>query len=95
MKRFASIAAVVVLLVVFASTAMGAVGWCGNIWPNNGVTYSSNDNIDAYVQVWKEGVTDTVGQGADIEAYLYYKCDTDVHGRRLHRSCDDVQHRRR
>ena len=76
MKRFASIAAAAVLLVAFASTAMGAVGWCGNIWPNNGVTYTSNENIDTYVQVWKEGVTDTVGQGAGIEAYLYYKCDT-------------------
>jgi hypothetical protein len=77
MNRFASIVAAV-LLVAFASTAMGAVGWCGNIWPNNGVSYTTLDNIDCYVQVWKEGVTDTVGQGAGIEAYLYYKCDTDV-----------------
>ena len=77
MNRFASIVAVV-LLVALATTAMGAVGWCGNIWPNNGVSYTTNDNIDTYVQVWKEGVTDTLGQGAGIEAYLYYKCDTDV-----------------
>jgi len=73
MHRLAS-AAAAVLLVALATTAMGAVGWCGNIWPNNGAIYTSNDDIDVYVQVWKEGVTDQPGQGADIEAYLYYQC---------------------
>jgi hypothetical protein len=74
MKRFASIALVCAVLLAFAATAMGAVGWCGNIWPRNGLAYTSNDNIACYVQVWKQGVTDQAGQGPDIAAYLYYRC---------------------
>ena len=77
MNRFASIVAAL-LLVVLASTAMGAIGWAGNIWPVNGTPYTTNDNIGVYVQVWKDGCTGAGGPCADIEAYLYYKCDTDV-----------------
>lgn len=78
MKRLASALMAGALLLTIASVAMGEIGWCGEIWPVTGTPYTSVDNIDTYVQVWKEGVTDTVGQGPDIEAYLYYKCDTDV-----------------
>jgi hypothetical protein len=65
-----------VLLVGVASAAMGAVGWCGNIWPCSGAAYTSNDDIPIYVQVWKEGCTDSSGTEPcpDIEAYLYYGC---------------------
>ncbi|MBM3307945.1 MAG: hypothetical protein FJY74_06450 [Candidatus Eisenbacteria bacterium] len=74
MKRFATMVLAGIVLVVAAQTAVGAVGWCGNIWPVNGTSYTSNDNIGVYVQVWKPGVTDQPGQGADIAAYLYYRC---------------------
>jgi hypothetical protein len=77
MKRFASIALSCALLLGLAASAMGAVGWCGNIWPVNGNVYTSAQNIDCYVQVWKEGVTDQPGQGPDIAAYLYYRCQGD------------------
>jgi len=76
MKRLATILMTGAILLAFASTSMGAIGWCGNIWPNNGVSYTSNDNIDVYVQVWKEDCTGcTNGPCADIEAYLYYRCE--------------------
>jgi hypothetical protein len=78
MKRLASVLIAGALVLAIAPTALGVIGWCGEIWPVNGTPYTSADNIDTYVQVWKEGVTDTVGQGPGIEAYLYYKCDTDV-----------------
>ncbi|MGD9402897.1 MAG: carbohydrate-binding module family 20 domain-containing protein [bacterium] len=74
MSRFASGMLAVALLLAVASTALGAVGWCGNVWPNNGTVYTTNDNIGVYVQIWKEGVTDQAGQGDSLEAYLYYKC---------------------
>jgi hypothetical protein len=78
MNRFASIIAAV-LLVAVASTAMGAIGWAGNIWPNNGTPYTSADNIDVYVQVWKEGCTDAdpAAACADIDARLYWRCTGD------------------
>lgn len=79
MKRFAIIALAALALLSIASTAMGAVGWCGNIWPNNGVAYTSADNIDTYVQIWKDGCTGPdFGPCADLEAYLYYRCVGDV-----------------
>jgi hypothetical protein len=80
MKRFASIATSALLLVAFASSAMGAIGWAGNVWPVNGTAYTTNDNIDVYVQIWKDGCTnvDPLAPCPDLEAYLYYKCDTDV-----------------
>jgi len=74
MKRFASIALVCAVLLAFAATAMGAVGWCGMIWPRNGIAYTSAQSIDCFVQIWKQGVTDQTGQGPDIAAYIYYRC---------------------
>jgi hypothetical protein len=53
---------------------MGAVGWCGNIWPRNSIAYTSAENIDCFVQIWKQGVTDSPGPGADLAAYIYYRC---------------------
>jgi len=63
-----------IVLLVAAQTAMGAVGWCGNIWPRNGLSYTSAENIDCYVQIWKDGVTPGDGPGAGLAAYLYYRC---------------------
>jgi len=78
MRKSVTMLVAAAMLLAIASTAMGAVGWCGNIWPVNGTPYTSAEDIGVYVQIWKEGVTDEVGQGADIEAYLYYRCVGDV-----------------
>jgi len=74
MKRLAMAVLVGTMTLAAAQAAFGAVGWCGMIWPANGTSYTSAQDIDVYVQIWKEGVTDQVGQGADIAAYLYYRC---------------------
>lgn len=76
MNRFASIVAAL-LLVVLASTAMGNIGWAGGVWPTNGTPYTTNDNIDVYVQVWKDGCTGDVGPCADLSATLFYRCTGD------------------
>ena len=61
MKRFASIVVASVILLALAGTAAANIGWAGGIWPVNGTGYSSNDNIDVYVQVWKDGCTGAAG----------------------------------
>ena len=77
MRKCVSALVAAAVIAVFATTAMGAVGWCGNIWPNDGIPYTSIEDIEVYVQIWKEGVTDSTGQGADIEAYVHYRCTGD------------------
>lgn len=78
MKRFATVVLASLILVVAAQTAMGAVGWCGNIWPVNGTPYTSSDNIGVYVQVWKADCTGPdFGPCPDVAAYLYYRCTGD------------------
>lgn len=74
MIRFASAILAAAMMLTLASAAMGAVGWCGDIYPNNGTIYTTNDDIDVYVQIWKDGVTNGAGQGDSLEAFLYYKC---------------------
>jgi hypothetical protein len=64
---------VMATLVLSASAAYAVIGWSGNVWPCNNGTYAENGNIDVYIQVWKEGVTDLTGQGAGISATLFYK----------------------
>ena len=74
MKRFATVVIAGAVLFSFASTALGVIGWAGNIWPCNGQPYTSNDDINVYVQVWKDGCTGPVGPCADIQATLFYRC---------------------
>ncbi len=65
-----------VLLVALGATgALAAIDWAGNVWPNSGAVYTPVNPIDVYAQVYKGGVTDQAGQGADIEATLYYTTD--------------------
>jgi hypothetical protein len=65
-----------ILVLGLVSVSMGAIGWCGQIWPCSGASYTSNDDISVYVQVWKDGCTNASATEpcADIEAYLYYAC---------------------
>jgi hypothetical protein len=74
MTRFASVLLAATVLLALASTAMGAVGWCGQIYPNNGTTYTTADDIAVYVQIWKDGVTNNPGAGDSLEAFLDYRC---------------------
>jgi len=52
-----------------AGTAAAAVGWAGNVWPNSGTNVVPTGPVDCYVQVWKDGVTNMPGPGADLEVY--------------------------
>jgi hypothetical protein len=80
MKRLASALIAGALLLTVASAAMSAVGWCGNVWPVNGTPYTSADNIGVYVQVWKDGCTNTdpAAPCPDIEARLFWRCTGDA-----------------
>jgi hypothetical protein len=60
-----------------AGVASAEIGWCGQIWPCSGAGYTSEQNIDVYVQIWKDGVTSNPGQGADLGATLFYRCTGD------------------
>jgi hypothetical protein len=76
MTRFASGLLAAALLLTVASAAMGAVGWCGDIYPNHLTPYTTNDDIGVYVQIWKDGYTPGAGAGDSIEAFLNYRCST-------------------
>ena len=64
---------VMAALLVSASAAYAVIGWSGNVWPCNNDTKAENQNIDVYIQVWKDGVTNFPGQGAGISVTLFYK----------------------
>jgi hypothetical protein len=49
------------------------IGWVGEIWPNNGTSVDNKQDLTVYVQIYKAGVTDKVGQGAKVEALVKYK----------------------
>jgi len=74
MRRLVTTVLAGIMLLAAAQASFGAVGWCGGIWPVNGTTYTSAQDIGVYVQIWKDGVTNAPGQGADLAAYLYYRC---------------------
>ena len=61
------------VIIALSSVAFGAVGWCGNIWPNSDTDQPIGDPIYVYFQIWKDGVTDSVGRGDSIAATLYWK----------------------
>lgn len=64
-------------LLTFAmvGSASAVVGWAGNVWPNHGHNVTPTGDLNVYAQVWKGGVTDAPGQGADIQAVLYYSTE--------------------
>ncbi len=65
MKKLITLVACVALLAT-AGNALAEIGWAGNVWPNAGASLTPTGPVDVYVQVWKSGVTDAPGQGADI-----------------------------
>ena len=64
---------VALFLVMSTGAAYASIGWAGNIWPCQYVTYTDNQSINVYVQVWKGGCTDVPGPCADVQATLNYK----------------------
>lgn len=75
MAKYA-IAMTALLVLGLAPVSMGAIGYCGDIFPCNGATYTSVDDISVYVQVWKDGCTSASATEPcpDIEATLFYRC---------------------
>jgi hypothetical protein len=66
---------IVMLALGTAGSALAVIDWAGAVYPNNGATVVPTGPIDVYAQVFKGGVTDAPGQGADISAVLIYTTD--------------------
>ncbi len=51
-----------------------ALGWVGNMFPAGGSSNSitAGASFDVYIQVWKDGTTNALGQGANITCTLYW-----------------------
>ncbi len=54
------------LALLVSSGAFATIDWAGQVWPNSGSVHVPTGPINVYVQVFKTGVTDAAGQGADI-----------------------------
>jgi hypothetical protein len=65
MKKLITLTVFAMLLSI-AGSAFAVIDWAGNTWPNSGANLVPTGNVDVYVQVYKPGVTDLEGQGADI-----------------------------
>jgi len=74
MKKLLTIA-LFILAVAAAGSALATIDWAGNTWPADGANVVPTGPVDVYVQVYKGGVTDSPGQGADISAVLNYTSD--------------------
>jgi hypothetical protein len=74
MKKLLTLTVCVMLLGV-AGNAFALIDWAGNVWPNSGQNVTPTGPIDVYAQVYKAGVTDVPGQGADLTAVLFYTTD--------------------
>ncbi len=61
--------------------AFAAIDWVGNMFPSSGSSTTITEGTDhtVYVQVYKDGVTNSAGQGAGIMCELYYG-DVDAFG---------------
>ena len=74
MKKLLMLTVCVMVLGV-AGNAFALIGWAGNVWPPDTHNVIPTGPVDVYAQVWKDGVTDPPGQGADISGMLYYTTD--------------------
>ena len=66
---------ILTILSILVSVSFGAVGWCGNVWPNNDAEITEGEDLSVYFQIWKDGVTDSsaTAPGEGIYATLYYR----------------------
>ncbi len=74
MKKLIMLATVMLALGA-AGSAFAVIDWAGQVWPTDGHAVVPTGPVDVYAQVFKSGVTDQPGQGADISAMLYYTTD--------------------
>jgi hypothetical protein len=74
MKKLLMLTVCVMLLGV-AGNAVAVIDWAGNTWPNSGANVTPTGPVDVYAQVFKTGVTEAPGQGADLSAVIYYTTD--------------------
>ena len=65
----------VLATLVTAGAAQAEIGWAGNAYPNNGHDVAPTGDQFVVAQVYKGGVTDAPGEGADIAADLVYDVD--------------------
>jgi len=65
MKKLVTLA-IFAMLVTMAGSALAVIDWSGNVWPLSGSDQVPTGPFSVYVQVYKAGVTDGAGQGADI-----------------------------
>lgn len=76
MKKMLMLAAMLSCAVMFGANATAAIDWAGGAYPNSGdVTTPTGDQF-VVAQVYKSGVTDGAGQGAEIAATLRVQNDT-------------------
>jgi hypothetical protein len=73
MRKLFTLTLVALLAVAGAATA--TLDWAGNAYPNNNAAITTANDQFVVAQVYKGGVTDGAGQGADIAAVLYYTTD--------------------
>jgi hypothetical protein len=74
MKKLLTLA-VCALILATAGSALATIDWAGNVWPNDAANVVPTGPVDVYAQVYKAGVTDPPGQGADISGVLSYTTD--------------------
>ncbi len=74
MKKLILLATLILALGTVGS-AFAVIDWAGAVWPPNGHSVVPTGPVDVYAQVFKGGVTDMPGQGADISAVLKYTTD--------------------
>jgi hypothetical protein len=61
---------IIAVAMLAAGQSLASVGWAGNVWPNAGSAQVPTGPFSVYVQVWKGGVTDAPGAGADIAVQM-------------------------
>ncbi len=74
MKKLLTLA-LCALVLTAAGSAFATIDWAGNVWPADTANVVPTGPVDVYAQVYKAGVTDGAGQGADLSAVLNYTTD--------------------
>ena len=74
MKKLLTLA-VCALILATAGSALATIDWAGNVWPADAANVVPTGPVDVYAQVYKAGVTDVPGQGADLSGVLSYTTD--------------------
>ena len=74
MKKLLTLA-LFTLALTAAGNALAVIDWAGNVWPADTANVVPTGSVDVYAQVFKAGVTDGAGQGADLSGVLNYTTD--------------------